>query len=328
MREQQILQKILSRFPKIKILVIGDVMMDRFIWGKVSRISPEAPVPVVVVDHEDFRLGGAANVVNNIHSLEGKGILCGVVGDDEMGQRILNELAEKEIETEGIFVEEERQTTVKTRIFANQQQVVRIDREKTDHMKGATFRIVSKFLFEKIDDSDGIILSDYGKGLLNRKLIRAIIRKARESRKLVMVDPKFKDYSVYKGATVITPNTKEASEASGIAITDELSLKRAGGKLLKRLGCNALVITRGEEGMAIFESHHESHCVGTVAKEVFDVTGAGDTVIGTMALALAAGAGIKRAGELANYAAGIVVGKMGTATATRKELTRVIKGRP
>jgi D-beta-D-heptose 7-phosphate kinase/D-beta-D-heptose 1-phosphate adenosyltransferase len=143
-----------------------------------------------------------------------------------------------------------------------------------------------------------------------------------------MLEPKFKYYSVYRGATVITPNTKEASEASGIAITDELSLKRAGGKLLKRLGCNALVITRGEEGMAIFESHHESHCVGTVAKEVFDVTGAGDTVIGTMALALAAGAGIKRAGELANYAAGIVVGKMGTATATRKELTRVIKGRP
>jgi len=328
MKEQQVLQKILSKFPKKKILVVGDFMMDRFIWGKVSRISPEAPVPVVVVDHEDFRLGGAANVVNNIHYLGGKVILCGVVGDDEMGQRIMNELAEKEIETEGIFVEAGRQTTVKTRIFANQQQVVRIDREKTDHMKGSTSRSVSKYLFKKIEDSDGIILSDYGKGLLNRKLIRAIIRKARESRRLVMVDPKFKDYSVYRGATVITPNTKEASEASGIPITDELSLERAGGKLLKRLRCNALVITRGEEGMAIFESHQEPHFVGTVAKEVFDVTGAGDTVIGTMALALAAGANIKRAAELANYAAGIVVGKMGTATATRNELIRVINERP
>ena len=328
MGEQQVLQKILSKFPKKKILVVGDFMMDRFIWGKVSRISPEAPVPVVVVDHEDFRLGGAANVVNNIHSLGGKVILCGVVGDDEMGQRIMNELAEKEIETEGIFVEAGRQTTVKTRIFANQQQVVRIDREKTDHMKGSTSQSVSKYLLKKIGDSDGIILSDYGKGLLNRKLIRGIIRKARESRRLVMVDPKFKDYSVYRGATVITPNTKEASEASGIPITDELSLERAGGKLLKRLRCNALVITRGEEGMAIFESHQEPHFVGTVAKEVFDVTGAGDTVIGTMALALAAGANIKRAAELANYAAGIVVGKMGTATATRNELIRVINERP
>ncbi len=328
MGEQQVLQKILSKFPKKKILVVGDFMMDRFIWGKVSRISPEAPVPVVVVDHEDFRLGGAANVVNNIHSLGGKVILCGVVGDDEMGQRIMNELSEKEIETEGIFVEAGRQTTVKTRIFANQQQVVRIDREKTDHLKGSTSQSVSKYLFKKIGDSDGIILSDYGKGLLNRKLIRGIIRKARESRRLVMVDPKFKDYSVYRGATVITPNTKEASEASGIPITDELSLERAGGKLLKRLRCNALVITRGEEGMAIFESHQEPHFVGTVAKEVFDVTGAGDTVIGTMALALAAGANIKRAAELANYAAGIVVGKMGTATATRNELIRVINERP
>lgn len=328
MGEQQILQKILSRFPKVKILVIGDVMMDRFIWGKVSRISPEAPVPVVVVDHEDFRLGGAANVVHNIHSLGGEGIPCGVVGDDEMGQWIIKELVQKKIETEGIFVEQGRQTTVKTRIFANQQQVVRIDREKTDHLKGVTFRNVSKFLFDKMEGSDGIILSDYGKGLLSRKLIRAIIRKAKEWEKLVMVDPKFKDYSVYRGATVITPNTKEASEASGIAITDERSLKRAGSKLLKKLKCNALVITRGEEGMAIFESHQEPHSVGTIAKEVFDVTGAGDTVIGTMALALAAGANIRRAAELANYAAGIVVGKMGTATATRKELVGVINEGP
>ncbi|NWG04697.1 MAG: D-glycero-beta-D-manno-heptose-7-phosphate kinase [Syntrophaceae bacterium] len=327
MGEQQILQRILNKFPEVRILVIGDVMMDRFVWGKVSRISPEAPVPVVVVDHEDFRLGGAANVVNNIQSLGGRGILCGVVGDDEMGQRVLKELAQKKIETMGIFMEPGRQTTVKTRIFANQQQVVRIDREKTDHMKVVTFRNVSKFLFDKMKECDGVILSDYGKGLLSRKLIRAIIRKANEWEKLVMVDPKFKDYSVYRGATVITPNTKEASEASGIAITDEWSLKRAGEKLLKRLRCHALVITRGEEGMAIFESHQEPHTVGTIAKEVFDVTGAGDTVIGTMALALAAGASIKRAAGLANYAAGIVVGKMGTATATQKELVEVIKER-
>jgi rfaE bifunctional protein kinase chain/domain len=325
---QLTLRKIVDRFPKAKILVVGDVMMDRFLWGKVSRISPEAPVPVVVVDHEDFRLGGAANVVNNIDELGGNPVLCGVVGDDEMGQRIMNELIEKKIKTHGIFIEKGRQTTVKTRIFANQQQVVRIDRERTDDLKGSTFRNLSEFLIEKMEDSDGIILSDYGKGVLTRRLIRALIRRARESKKFVMVDPKSKDYSIYRGATVITPNTKEASEASGIPITDELSLAKAGKKLLKKLRCDALVMTRGEEGMTIFEPDQEPFSVGTVAKEVYDVTGAGDTVIGAIALALSIGAKIKTAVELANYAAGIVVGKMGTATATREELFRAIRQKP
>ncbi len=303
-------------------------MMDRFVWGKVSRISPEAPVPVVVVDHEDFRLGGAANVVNNIDGLGGTGILCGVVGDDEMGQRIIDELTRRNIKTQGIFVEKGRQTTVKTRIFANQQQVVRIDRERTDHLRTATLKGLTEFLAERMKDSDGIILSDYGKGVLTRKLIRTVIRRAKESRKFVMVDPKLKDYSAYRGATVITPNTKEASEASGIPIVDELSLKKAGGKLLKKLRCDALVITRGEEGMTIFEPDQEPFSVGTVAKEVFDVTGAGDTVIRAIALALSIGAKIKTAAQLANYAAGIVVGKMGTATATREELLRALAEKP
>jgi D-beta-D-heptose 7-phosphate kinase/D-beta-D-heptose 1-phosphate adenosyltransferase len=316
------------RFSRARILVVGDVMMDRFIWGKVSRISPEAPVPVVVVDHEDFRLGGAANVVNNIDGLGGKGVLCGVVGNDEMGQRVIKELVERKIKTHGVFVEKGRQTTVKTRIFANQQQVVRIDRERTDHLKSSTLRGLSDFLMERMEDSDGIILSDYGKGVLTRKLIRTVIRRARELKKFVMVDPKSKDYSVYRGATVITPNTKEASEASGISIMDELSLKKAGRKLLKKLSCDALVITRGEEGMTIFEPNREPFSVGTVAKEVYDVTGAGDTVIGAIALALSIGAKIRTAAELANYAAGIVVGKMGTATATREELLKAIGERP
>ncbi len=319
------LRKIVDRFSKTRILVVGDVMMDRFIWGKVSRISPEAPVPVVVVDHEDFRLGGAANVVNNIDALGGKAILCGVVGDDEMGERIIRELARKKIGTDGIFVEKGRQTTVKTRIFANQQQVVRIDRERTDHLKGSTFRSLSKFLMGRMGDSNGIVLSDYGKGVLTSGLIRTVIRKAKERKKFVMVDPKSRDYSIYRGVTVITPNTKEASEASGISITDDVSLEKAGKKLLKKLMCDALVITRGEEGMTIFQPHRNSFSVGTVAKEVYDVTGAGDTVIGTIALALSAGAGIKLAAELANHAAGIVVGKMGTAIATREELLKAIR---
>ncbi len=321
-------EKILNKFPKVKILVVGDIMMDRFIWGKVSRISPEAPVPVVAVEKETFLLGGAANVVNNIHSLGGKVSLCGVVGDDEMGEKIIKELAEMGIGMHGIFVEQGRQTTTKTRIIAHQQQVVRIDREATDHLKVPTLRNLSEFLKKNMEGFNGVILSDYGKGLLTKELIRATIRRAREMKKFIMVDPKLKNFSHYKGATVITPNAAEASAASGILINDLSSLKRAGSMLLKKLGCDVLVITRGEEGIAIFEPHQEPFLVSTVAKEVYDVTGAGDTVIGTMALALGAGARVIEAAKLANYAAGIVVGKIGTATVNRKELFNVIKERP
>ncbi len=321
-------EKILNKFPKVKILVVGDIMMDRFIWGKVSRISPEAPVPVVAVEKETFLLGGAANVVNNIHSLGGKVSLCGVVGDDEMGEKIIKELAEMGIGMHGIFVEQGRQTTTKTRIIAHQQQVVRIDREATDHLKVPTLRNLSEFIKKNMEGFNGIILSDYGKGLLTKELIRATIRRAREMKKFIMVDPKLKNFSHYKGATVITPNAAEASAASGILINDLSSLKRAGSMLLKKLGCDVLVITRGEEGIAIFEPHQEPFLVSTVAKEVYDVTGAGDTVIGTMALALGAGARVSEAAKLANYAAGIVVGKIGTATVSWAELFNVIKERP
>jgi len=319
------LEKILSRFTRVKIMVIGDIMFDRFIWGNVSRISPEAPVPVVVVNNEDFLLGGAANVVNNIHSLGGKVSLCGLVGEDEMGQKILHKLNEIGIETDGIFMEQGRQTTVKTRIIAHQQQIVRIDRETTSPPKAFTFGSLAKFLKKNIEDSDGIILSDYGKGLLTRELIRIAIQSAKGAKKFVLVDPKPKNFPFYRGATVVTPNTKEASEAFGVPITDEMTLKTVGEKLLKRLRCDALVITRGEEGMTVFEVDQDPYHVPTVAKEVYDVTGAGDTVVGTMSLALGTGASIKEAARLANYAAGIVVGKVGTATVHRDELIKVIQ---
>jgi D-beta-D-heptose 7-phosphate kinase/D-beta-D-heptose 1-phosphate adenosyltransferase len=330
MREQKKLEYILRGFPRVKLLVVGDMMMDRFIWGKVSRISPEAPVPVVLVDNHDesetFRLGGAANVANNIHSLGGKVLLCGVLGNDEMGKKIRGKLTEKGIEHK-IFAEEGRQTTVKTRIFANQQQVVRIDRETIDHPKASLLRDLSNFVMEKIEDIDGIIISDYGKGLLTGTLIRSIIRKARKSRKLIMVDPKLRNFKFYKGATVVTPNTKEASEASRVPIIDGSSIEKIGDKLLKELKCKALVITRGEEGMAIFEPHRNPIYVRTEVREVYDVTGAGDTVIGTLALALGTGTrvSVKEAAKLANYAARVVVGKMGTATATREDLTEALK---
>jgi len=323
----------LNGFSRVKILVVGDIMMDRSIWGKVSRISPEAPVPVVVVEKEDFNLGGAANVANNVHSLGGKVSLCGILGSDENGEKILQRLVEKDIETEGIFLEQERPTTVKTRIIAHHphyQQLVRIDRETTDHPKTSTFRKLSIFVTERMEDFDGVIISDYEKGLLTKSLIRAIIRKARKAKKFIMVDPKVRNFFSYRGATVVTPNTQEASEASRILMTGEPSVEKMGLRLLARLKCDALVITHGERGMIVFEPHQEPYAVPTVAREVYDVTGAGDTVIGTMALALGTGAGVrvKDAASLANYAAGIVVGKVGTATVTLEELRRAIRGEP
>jgi D-beta-D-heptose 7-phosphate kinase/D-beta-D-heptose 1-phosphate adenosyltransferase len=225
----------------------------------------------------------------------------------------------------GIFMEQGRQTSTKTRIIAHHQQLVRIDRETTDHPRAPTSRNLSEFLKKNIEGFDGIILSDYGKGLLTKELIRTTIRRARETKKLIMVDPKLKNFFYYKGATVVTPNAGEASAASGILINDLSSLKSAGRMLLKKLGCDVLVITRGEEGMAIFEPRQEPFLVSTVAKEVYDVTGAGDTVIGTMALALGAGARVIEAAKLANYAAGIAVGKIGTATVSQEELIKAIR---
>jgi len=327
MTGQDRLQKTLGSFPKAKIVVIGDIMMDRFIWGKVSRISPEAPVPVVVVEKETFLFGGAANVVHNIHALGGKALLCGVVGEDEIGQKFLEDLTQIGLETRGVLVEKGRQTTMKTRIIAHHQQVVRIDRESMDHLKPSPSRRLSDLLKQNLTEFDGVILSDYGKGLLTRGLIHSTIRRARETKRFVLVDPKLKNFPFYRGAKVVTPNTAEASSASGMPITDLTSLKKAGRVLMRKLRCDALVITRGEEGMAIFESHKEPFLVPTVAKEVYDVTGAGDTVIATMALALASGADVREAATLANYAAGIVVGKMGTATVKPLELSRVIKER-
>lgn len=329
-RERKKLESILKSFPRVKLLVVGDIMMDRSILGKVSRISPEAPVPVIIAETEDFNLGGAANVAHNIRSLGGTVSLCGIIGDDENGRKLRRRIVEKGIQAQGIFPEQGRQTTVKTRIIAHHphyQQLVRVDRETTDRPKGATFRNLSRFLTEKMDEFDGIVISDYGKGLLTRKLIQTVVKKAKKSKKLIMVDPKVKNFFAYKGITVITPNTNEASEASRIPVTDQFSVDKMGRTLLRRLKCNALVITQGEKGMTIFEPNQKPYRVPTVAKEVYDVTGAGDTVIGTMALALGTGPAVsyKDAASLANYAAGIVVGKVGTAIVNKEELLNVIQ---
>ncbi len=327
-KEREVLERIIKGFSKIRILVIGDIMMDRYILGRVSRISPEAPVPVILVEKEDFGLGGAANVAHNIHSLGGEVSLCGLVGDDENGSKLRKRLTEVGIDDRGVFVEEGRQTTVKTRIIAHHphhQQLVRIDRETTNHPKRKTLLQLQEFLRENLERFDGVVISDYEKGLLSKKLIRTIIERAKRLNRKVMVDPKLKNFFYYQGATVVTPNTKEASEASRIPIHDKATLEKAGRILLRRLRCEVLVVTQGEEGMTIFEPHRKIFPVPTMAREVYDVTGAGDTVIASITLAMLSGGNIRNSARLANYAAGIVVGKRGTATVTPEELIKVIR---
>ena len=317
--------EILTKFEDSCILVIGDIMVDEFIRGKVSRISPEAPVPVVEVESESLQLGGATNVVNNIHSLEGKVLVCGAVGDDEMGRRVISNLTQLGIDTDGVIVESEKRTTVKTRVIAHNQQVVRYDRENISDIRLGTLEKIISYLKKNLSELDAVILSDYGKGVISEQLIREVLHIARKNGKIISVDPKVDNFPLYKDVTVITPNNEEASQASGIRIKDEDTLLRVGEILLNRLACQLLLITRGEGGMTLFERDGEVTHIPTLAKEVYDVTGAGDTVISVMTLALTCGATLKEASAIANFAAGIVVGEVGTATVTRDELKEVIR---
>jgi len=311
---------ILNNFKKAAVLVIGDLVMDHFVWGKVRRISPEAPVPVVEVSSESFMLGGAANVVNNIHSLGGKVLVCGVVGRDEMGKKLVHELRLKGISSDGVIVEDGRPTSVKTRVIAHSQQVVRFDREKKEKVHLDTVKTIMDYVSEKINSFDSIIISDYAKGVISEELVEEVIALAKKKDKPIAVDPKVSHFDFYKYATIVTPNNDEASMASGIEIENEAGLLRAGEVLLNKLGSDAVLITRGEHGMSLFENNGEITHIPTVAKEVYDVSGAGDTVIGTVALSMASGASLKEAAVISNFAAGIVVGKIGTATVTPKEL--------
>jgi len=311
---------ILNNFKKASVLVIGDLVMDHFVWGKVRRISPEAPVPVVEVSSESFMLGGAANVVNNIHSLGGKVLVCGVVGRDEMGKKLIHELRLKGISSDGVIVEDGRPTSVKTRVIAHSQQVVRFDREKKEKVHLDTVKTIMDYVSEKINSFDSIIISDYAKGVISEELVEEVIALAKKKDKPIAVDPKVGHFDFYKYATIVTPNNDEASKASGIEIENEASLLRAGEVLLNKLGSDAVLITKGEHGMSLFENNGEITHIPTVAKEVYDVSGAGDTVIGTVALSMASGASLKEAAVISNFAAGIVVGKIGTATVTPKEL--------
>ena len=316
---------VLSKFSNCRLLVVGDLMIDEYVWGDVDRISPEAPVQVVAVNDEDFTLGGSGNVVNNLIALGAEVSVLGVIGDGRDGDLLLSKLAELGSNTDGIIKEAGRPTTKKTRIIAEHQQVLRVDRETRMAVSRETFDAMIKLAEEMVPNVDLVIISDYGKGLITRELIVKLTDLAEASGKLTIADPKGLDFTKYAGTSILTPNKKEASLASGMEITNQASLVAAGSVLLDKSGIEKLLITCGKDGMVFFEPGREPFTIHTRAREVYDVSGAGDTVIAVLGLGVAAGLPYKEAVTLANTAAGIVVGKVGTATVTRHELARALK---
>jgi D-beta-D-heptose 7-phosphate kinase/D-beta-D-heptose 1-phosphate adenosyltransferase len=316
-----------NRFRGTHLLVVGDLILDRFIWGSVERISPEAPVPVLRVNSENFRLGGAANVVHNIRSLGARVTACGVVGQDEAGRRLLGELKKIGSSSGRIVVARGFPTTQKTRVIASprHQQIVRLDRENDREMDRRWLRDLRESVRRHAPACDGIVVSDYGKGVVHPELLEVIAELAEQKGLMCVMDPKKENFKYYRNATLVTPNKEEASVASGIEIRDDVSLRAAGEKLLTLWQARAVLITRGPEGMSLYRRDGASGHFPTAAKEVFDVTGAGDTVVATCALALASRAAYEEAAILANLAAGIVVGEVGTAAVTSAQLKTVIQ---
>jgi rfaE bifunctional protein kinase chain/domain len=312
------IQKIIKDFKNRKILVIGDIILDHYIWGKVNRISPEAPVPIVEVTRENFLLGGAANVANNIVSLGGHAAVIGINGEDIAGEALRNILEQKGVDCAGLFTEN-RPTTVKTRVIAHNQQVVRFDREDSKYVDGRILKGILSHIHGIINDYDAVIISDYKKGMVTAELVSGILKKTKPKNIFVAVDPKVGHFGFYKGVSLITPNLMEAALGAGMEISDDKSLNKAGQALLKKLSLKAALITRGEHGMSLYEKKKVTH-IPTVARKVYDVTGAGDTVISAFTLAHASGVSLKDSAVIANHAAGIVVAEVGTAVATPDQL--------
>lgn len=306
------------RSSKPNILVVGDLMIDHYLWGDCDRISPEAPVQVVNVAKETAVLGGAGNVVNNLHALGASVSVASVIGEDEIGKELLIMLKSLGVKTEGLVRQEGRKTSKKSRVIASNQQILRYDKESKEDITEDSVEKILSAIKKDLFLYDMIILSDYGKGVLTESLCQQIISLASSQKKKVLVDPKGTDYSKYKGAHFLTPNKKEACEATGINITDDESLLRAGEWLRSECELELSMITLSEDGIAIFDD--TMHKVPTVAKEVFDVTGAGDTVIASLAFAISSGQDIIAAAQFANAAAAVVVGKIGSATATMDEI--------
>ncbi|ADR19224.1 D-glycero-beta-D-manno-heptose-7-phosphate kinase [Calditerrivibrio nitroreducens] len=310
---------LIDRLKDVKLFVIGDVMLDVFLYGKVNRISPEAPVPVVNITNEKRVPGGAANVALNLKELGVSTTLIGLIGNDEEGVFLEKYLIDRGIKT--FLIKDGRPTTVKTRIIAGSQQVVRVDKEVSHNLSDKKESLVVDYFEKHLSEFDGVIISDYAKGAITRRLIKRVVDLCKKHNKIVTVDPKIENFFYYKNVTTLTPNNKEASTATGIDIKDEKSLVKCGNFILKKLNSDSLIITRGEKGMTIFENGRIEY-LPALAKEVFDVTGAGDTVISVVSSLLALGAPLKDAAILSNIAAGIVVGKIGTATVNADELKK------
>ena len=313
----------LARLSGRSVLVVGDVMLDEYVWGNVRRISQEAPVPVVEMCRRTRAPGGAANAAANVIALGGKAVLGGVVGRDRQAEQLCESLVERGVETGGLVADDGRPTTTKTRIVAHGQQIVRVDHERPTPLSARVEDVLLQRTWECLQNVDACVLSDYDKGVVSARLARRLICMARRSGKPVVVDPKGTDYAKYRGATVITPNLHEAQRALSREASHDIDVPEAGRLLLDILPDTAVLITRGAQGMSLFSSGIPPVYVPTEARNVFDVTGAGDTVVGALALALAAELPLEQAVQLANRAAGIVVGKSGTATATLEDLAGV-----
>ncbi|SDT93747.1 D-glycero-beta-D-manno-heptose-7-phosphate kinase [Desulfobacula phenolica] len=314
----------IDTFKTVKALVIGDLMIDEYLWGSVDRISPEAPVPVVCVEKESHALGGAGNVINNLVSMGAQVLPIGTAGTGKAGQMIFEKLEELGIETDGIISEPERPTTRKTRVIASNQQVLRIDKEIKKDINGNTLEKLVSIIERKISGVNLIIISDYNKGLVTKELVRHTVELAKKYNVLTLADPKALDFSKYEHVSILTPNKKEASLAANMDIKSDRDLFAAGWKIMDQVKLERLLITCGKDGMVLFEKGKEPYVIESKARQVFDVSGAGDTVISILGLGLAVGATFRSSAMLANAAAGIVVAKVGTATASVDELKQVM----
>jgi rfaE bifunctional protein kinase chain/domain len=305
------LNELFAHFKNKRIAVVGDVMIDRYMWGSVSRISPEAPVPVVEIDSETSRLGGAANVANNIKALGGIPILVGVVGNNVHGHEFREMLEQMDCPTYGIITDVTRPTTIKTRVIAHNQHVVRVDSEDKRDISPEIQQKIIDVLSEHMDSIDAVIIEDYNKGVIVKELIHSVIELVNAKGKIVTIDPKFNNFFEYQNVTLFKPNKKEAEEAIGNKFHTEADVLEAGRLLLEKLHAENILLTRSEKGMSLFERNGDVTHIPTVARKIADVSGAGDTVIATLTMLLASGATVKEASAIANYAGGIVCGEVG-----------------
>jgi len=317
------LEKLLRDFSRIRLLVVGDVVLDEYLRGDVDRISPEAPVPVLHVQGESVVLGGAGNVVRNVVALAGGGEFCSVVGQDSDGDRVVSLLEELGVDGSGVVRVPGRPTTRKTRVVARSQQIVRVDRETIDGIPTAVTNSIARVVASRLDGVQGVILEDYGKGLLTAPAIRRVMSHCAKAGVPVAVDPKH-ELRAFKGARLLKPNLREAESLTGISSRSPEGLERIAKKLRASVGGGDLIITRGGEGMSLFEGRAPRRDVATLPQEVYDVQGAGDTTIAILALAMASGASLLEAAVLANAGAGVVVEKIGTATASADEIRAVL----